>query len=425
MNRKWLLLFIMIVLLVGESVYFGRNFVSGYQQLRGRQAFINSEFGYAWEAYEGAARWGGDRVTLDGEILDLLVFNLLQGEAGISLDLPISRDESLSLAWSLVARLLRETPYEAHAWMKYADLRFHEARRVRRERPLDLSALSEDSRQNMVEDEVAAVEALGTAASLEPNNYFYYDLLASFFMEIGAMDEAAPYVRNSVSSYPRLDGHIYLTEGNLPEPILEAAIAGIQDAIGKPSLARKAETLVDAGRLLFRWNDAKRALSYLEQAVALAPDLYDAHYRLGQVLSRTGEYRRSIEHFRMAAELLPTEADPHYYIGLAYQALGELPAAIESLSAARQKRPDMPGFRYALGEVLEAADRITEAQRQYVSAANLRPDDPGAWLELIRFYSRTGQHASVLESCGRLARLDSGHNEYEVYCASPLRKDAP
>ncbi len=422
-TRKTLFLIIVIVLIAAESLYFGRQVFAGYQRLLGRRAFINSDFGGAWEAYESAARWGGDRTSIETEFLDLLVFGLLQSEAGIEFHMPVSPEESLALARDIVARRLRESPYDARVWTKDADLKLYVARQARRGTQFDVSRLSEDPRENLFAEEEAAVESLRMAASLEPNNYFFHDLLAAFFMEIGSPGDAAAHVRRAVASYPRLAGHFYLTARSVPEGIVDAAINGFRDAAGSISLVRRAYIQVDAGRLLMRHNKAPEAIGYFEEAVADAPDLFDSHYRMGQALYRTGEYLRAIDHFRTAAELLPSDAWAFYYLGRSHQALGDLQAAIEALTVARQKRPDILKFRHELGEALEAANRLIEAERQFVSAANMKSDDPGAWLALIRFYSRTGDRASAHETCDRLLSLHPEDQGYLAHCAS-LAKEA-
>ncbi len=422
-TRRTLFLIIVIVLVAVESLYFGRQVFAGYQRFLGRRAFINNDFGRAWEAYGSAISWGGNRPTLDAEFLDLLLFGLLQSEVGIELHLPVSPEESLSLARKLVARRLRESPYDARVWTKDADLKLYAARLARREAPIDVSRLSEDPRENLFPEEEAAVESLRMAASLEPNNYFYHDLLASFFMEIGAPGEAAKHVRRAVASYPRLDGHIYLTERNVPREIVDAAIDGFRDAAGSISLVRRPYIQVDAGRLLMRRGDDQEAIVLLEQAVADAPDLFDAHYRIGQVSYRSGNYMRAVEHFREATELLPSEASAYYYLGRSYAALGSLPAAIEALTRARQKRPESLRFRHELGKRLEEAGRLPEAERQFVAAANMRPDEPVAWMELMRFYSRRQDRPSALEACTRLLSLDEGNQDFQERC-NALKQDS-
>jgi tetratricopeptide (TPR) repeat protein len=423
-SRKTLFLIIVILLIAAESLYFGRQAFAGYQRLLGRRAFINNEFGRAWEAYGRAIRWGGNRDSLELEVLDLLVFGLLQSEAGIDLEFPVSAAESLSLSRDLVARRLRKSPYDAHLWSRHADLKFYDARQARRGTLIDLSRLSEDPLDNLREEERAGIEALRMAASLEPNNYFFHDLLASFFMEIGAPGKAAPHVRRAVASYPRLAGHAYLTSRTVPGEIVDAAVEGFRDASENVSLVRRAHIEIDAGRLLMQRRDDRGAIVFLEQAIADAPELFESHYRIGQAFYRLENYERAIEHLRKATDLLPSVASVHYYLGRSYRELGNFPAAIEALTLARQKRPERLKFRHELGKLLEESGQLRLAERQFVAAANMRPEDPVAWLELTRFYSRVQDRASALEACARLLSLDEDNPDYQKRCDA-LRQDSP
>jgi len=422
--RRTVLLLVAILLIATESLYFGCQFFAGSLRLQGRRAFLSSEFGLAWGTYERALRWGGDRVDIEKEILALLVFGLHQSEAGIDLDLPLSSPESLSRARTLVARRLYEQPYDARTWARDADLKLYSAQQARRETPIDVSKLSEDPNDNLLDEERAAIRSLLRAASLEPNNHFYHNLLAGLFMEIGAPGEAAAHVRRAVESYPRLAGHIYLNERDVPDVIVAAAIEGFSQAVGRPSFVRRVHIEIDAGRLLMNQGDNAAAITYFERAVADAPELFDSHYRLGVASYRVGDFQRAIEHLLAATELLPAHASSYYHLGRSYRAQGLLSEAIEALTLARQKSPDNLKFRHELGELLEQADRLPEAERQFVAAANMRPGEPAPWIALVSFYVRRQDRPSAFSACSRLLSIEPDNQAYLDRCGS-LKRDSP
>ena len=413
-----LFLLIMIMLVTAESVYFGCHAVAGFHRLAGRRAFRNNEFAGAWESYEKAILWGEDRSSLKEEFLDLNVFGLFQSEAGIDLGLPLSPEDSLSLARELVAQRLRDMPYDAHAWSKNAELNLHAARQARRGTPIDISRLSEDPLKNLLEEELAALESLRMAASLEPNNYFYHDLLVSFFLDIGAPGQATQNVRRAVAAYPSLEGHAYLNESGLPAEMLEAAIDGFRDATAYLSLIPHPHMAIDAGKLLMRHGKHERAVEFLQQGVAGAPDLFEGRYRLGQAFIRIGDYHGAQEQLGRAIELLPSFGPAYYSLGVTHEALGDLPAAIDALTVARRKEPGILRYRHKLGELLETAGRFEEAERQFVAAANLRSDDPVALQALMRFHLRRQDRASALEICKRLSALERGDEASLEQCAA-------
>lgn len=418
LTRKTLLLVIVLILGSAETFYFARQVSAGYWAVLGRRAFIKTDFARAWEAYEVALRRGGDRASIESQLLDLLVFALLQSESGIDLEMPVSPEESFSLARDLVKRRLRDTPYDAHVWSKDAEIKLYASRRDRRATPLDVSRLSENPLENLLPEEKAAIESFRIACSLEPNNYFYHDLLASFLLAAGATSEAVEQIRLGVSSYPRNDGHSYLNERRPPDEVIAAAIDGFKDAAGKPSLVRRAHINIDAGQLLMLQGDYQEAVSLLEQAVAEAPGLFESHYNIGQAFFRMGDYQRAIEHFEKATEISPSIASADYYLGRSYEAIGNRPAAIEAMTLARQRNPDELKYRYHLGKLLESDGRLREAERQFVAATNMRPDDPVTWLELTRFHDRAGDRPSALQACARLLSLEQDNRDYQALCST-------
>ncbi|MBI3050402.1 MAG: tetratricopeptide repeat protein [Acidobacteria bacterium] len=64
------------------------------------------------------------------------------------------------------------------------------------------------------------------------------------------------------------------------------------------------------------------ALESARRAVALAPQLADAHYQLGLVQAKREDWRAAAEAFDRAAELNPAIAYAHYYGGLMHYRAG-------------------------------------------------------------------------------------------------------
>lgn len=64
------------------------------------------------------------------------------------------------------------------------------------------------------------------------------------------------------------------------------------------------------------------ALESAERAVALAPQLADAHYQLGLVQAKREDWRAAAEAFDRAANLNPAVAYAHYYGGLMHYRAG-------------------------------------------------------------------------------------------------------
>lgn len=404
MLRKLLVLGSILGILLGETIYFGRQCIAAVHRLRGERAFFRNDHQDAWRHYQSAIAWGGDPDQLETDEIELLLFGLDQIEAGVKPKTPMPPDLALRQAQALVARRLRASPSRAYDWSLASDIFLHRARQIRRETSLDLTRVSEDPLANLSRDEWLGVFALEMATRWEPTNYLYQDLLVEFFLDRGSQQEAAGYCRRAVAAYPHLDEHRYLSRPNLAPEILDAAVQGFQDAAGAESLVTEADIACDTARLLLQNGQDARALPYLQKAVAAAPRSFLAHYLAGDVSYRAKSYKDAIAHLEIAARLHPGDPWPHFLLGRSHRALGEIEAAIGEMREAREAAPNDVQFFHGLGEVLEDSGRLQEAERQFVAAANLHPHDVAAWWALLEYYERHhGTNAG--EVCATLLRL--------------------
>lgn len=418
MVRKSLLLLCFTALLAAETTYFGSRCAAGILRLKGERAFFRNDHQRAWTDYRRALAAGGDRETLETDQIEVLLFGLDQDWAGIRVKTALPPDEAVATALSLAARRVTETPFKAYAWSLASDVYFHAARLKRRTTPMDLSSLSEDPLEVLLPEDRLGLAALETASRLEPNNYIYHDLLTVKFLDLGQPELAATYCRKSVAAYPILGDHPYLLEPDLSPLLLEAAIRGFEDSRSRESMIPRGAIETDAGDLLRRNGQEKRAVEFLKRAVALAPDLYEAQYCLGVVSHDLGDYPSALRHLQEAARCLPDSPSPHVYMGMAHMALGNLQGAIEQFRLAREKDARSASNFHLLGDALEKAGQIKDAERQFVAAAKINPESTAAWAYLLAFYTRHRDLRPLADACTNLERMAPGDMTYREQCSS-------
>lgn len=418
MARKILLLMCFAVLLAAESAYFTRQCAAGILRLGGERAFFRNRHEQAWNRYRRALALGGDRETLETDQIELLLFGLDQIWAGVRVRTALPPGQAVHAALQLAARRVAEMPFKAYAWALASDVYFHEARLRRQNTPLDLSSLSEDPMAVLLPEDRLGLAALETASRLEPNNYIYHDLLAEKFLEIGNIDMAATYCRRSVASYPFLGDHRYLLVPDLAPELLEAAIRGFEDSRLQESMIPRGAIESDAGELLRRNGQDRRAIDFLKRAVALSPDLYEAQYSLGVVSYQLGDYQAALRHLQEATRCQPESPSPHVHMGMAHMALGDLQGAIDQFRRAREKDARDIKYFHLLGEALEKAGQSKDAERQFVAAANLNPGNALAWETLLGFYARQQDLRGAADACARLRKLRPGNDLDRDRCAS-------
>jgi tetratricopeptide (TPR) repeat protein len=405
MIRRALLYLLVPLLLAGESAYFGRQVMGSIERIRGERAFFENDHVAAWKAYRASVAWGGNVDRAETDMLELLLFGLDQREANVRVELPLDLERAIETAGALAVRRILETPYRAYNWSLASDVSFHAAHRRRDAETIDLESLSENPLENLLPEDRLGVAALHRAAIQEPNNYIYLDLMAQYFLDIGAVESAAPYTRRAVAAYPVLDGHQYLLEPDVPEEVLAAAGAGFDDALRQASLIAPASIDLDAGRLLASHGKDREGLEHFRSSLERGGEFHDAEVQMGYALYRLGDYREAIVHLERGTGLLPEQPWPWLFLGRSRQSLGDLKGAITAFRSAHERGPGEVRFSNALGEALEASGDLRGAERQFQVTGRSSPKDPAAWSALLGFYLRHDDARGIADACARLAVL--------------------
>ena len=405
-------------LLAVESLYFYRQTVACFDRLIGERAFYRSDLGSAWTAYQRALARGGPTDQLETDLIEVLLFGLDQQELGLRLDLPLSGDAIVAETRGLIRRAIRRAPFRAVNWSIASDMFLREDRMNRRRVPLDLSTVSEQPLENLSVQDWWGIVALEKAASLEPSNYVYDDLIAEQFLSYGAAEQAATACRRAVFAYPRIEGHLYLNRTELPGPVLEAAIAGFEDALQRRSLIARGFMELDAGRLLAFQGQDERAVTFFERAEQTSPDSYDVQMELALALFRLGRFKDAIPHFAKAASRVPDEASTYYYLGQAQTESGDRAAGLESFRKARMLGRGAAKYFHAFATALETEGRLDEAERQFTAAAYHNPTDSSAWSTLLAFHLRRGDESSASRDCDKLKGLKDESESIQEQCAT-------
>ena len=422
MAKRALILGCFSLILTLETGYFARQGVAGILRLLGDAAFYANDQPTSWRRYRQAVRWGGDPERLEVDMVEMLLFGLAQQETGVKILTAVPPERAVPIARRLIVRRLRDTPYRADYWSLASDLYRSEARERRQKTPIDLAALGEDPLENLLPEDWLGIAAREVSSRLEPNNYLYPDLLAETFLEAGSPSAAAKYCRLSVAAFPDLDAHSYLWAPDLAPDLLEAAIGGFEDARSSDSMISMVQIETDAGRLLVHHRQYRRALPYLERAVRLVPDDYDAQMELGLAKHRLNDFQGAIERLEQASRILPQQPWPHYFLGLSRTGLGDIDGSITEFRKAKVNGARTTDLFRALGEALEKAGQSAEAAREFKAAANLNPGDADAWSALLAFSVRHPEAGAASEACARLLALRPQDRGYSDICAS-LRKE--
>ena len=162
---------------------------------------------------------------------------------------------------------------------------------------------------------------------------------------------------------------------------------------------------VAAFMLLQRPSDAyPRARASAERALALAPDLADAHAVLGHELGMyEWRWREAEEHFRQAIALNPGHAMARVWYSHLLDAFGRFQDAIAQLERACECDPLAPTVRMSLGLGRYHAGDVGQAVSQYLKVLELAPSFLLARFQLGRAYGVLGRLEEAAEQQAKAA----------------------
>ena len=161
-----------------------------------------------------------------------------------------------------------------------------------------------------------------------------------------------------------------------------------------------AEARTCFGNLLMRRGDYAGALAEIETALAISPNLADAHGALGSVLTRSGHPREG----RIALEKC-IRLDPHnpnnnlqlLVITIGYYLSREYDAAIEAAKRGIRSYPDHSNQYRWLAAALGQTDRIEEAKEVLAKAIAIAPAAFDMFVRRRVPWHRPEDHAHMLE----------------------------
>jgi len=233
--------------------------------------------------------------------------------------------------------------------------------------------------------------ALGLASSYYqvgdlPNALFYYtqayqnnqdnpDVARSFgviLMRVGQLSQAAYYLREAIERRPDwAEPHVELGEvlrlmGEDRDAVAEL-LKGLR-------IRMKPEGLVSLGRIHLKYNEPRKALAHLHQALKLGPNFAPAHHALGLCHMALAEWSEAIKHCEEAYKWDPDDLETVLDLAAALVeggGPGSLDRGYRLASAVRVKDPNQVRAFDILGWCLFKQGRVPEAFENLEKARTL------------------------------------------------------
>lgn len=246
-------------------------------------------------------------------------------------------------------------------------------------------------------EEAAAL--FGALAARRPNDAatLYGAALAAFNAKRAA--EAEPLARRAAEAALAGGG---AKEGAADSLVLLAVVLAVRgDDAGALKAVRQAVALApqnfDAqftlGRALYGAGDTAGAARAFRAAVALKPGDARALFFLATTLERAGDDAEALDAYRELAKLRPNDAEGHLGLGVLLVKKGG--AGVEQglleLGRALEINPNLYEARVTLGRTLVVRGRAADAVEHLKRAAALAPENPEPHYQLSLAYRRLGR----------------------------------
>jgi predicted O-linked N-acetylglucosamine transferase (SPINDLY family) len=151
------------------------------------------------------------------------------------------------------------------------------------------------------------------------------------------------------------------------------------------------------------------AAALIGRAVALNPDLAEAHNDRGVILAGNGDFAQALSCFERAVQINPLYTEAHNNLGRALRAAGRVSEAAAQFEQVLKAAPSSPLVHFELASVLELVDRPAEAECHYRSAIALRAEFLDAHLHLASLLQRINRLADALASAEHAVAIAPNH----------------
>lgn len=172
------------------------------------------------------------------------------------------------------------------------------------------------------------------------------------------------YVPSRTSNYRRLvEAHTLRALGEISDAELTARLAGAGEVYGRD--AEAAVAAYKRGTALASERRYEEAARELARALALQPDLTEAHLGLGYARLDTNEAGQALREFEFVLAKNPSSPGARVGVGIARIRLGQVDEGIRLLEEAVVLNPEPVRGHYELGRAYEARGDAARAVHHY------------------------------------------------------------
>ena len=244
-----------------------------------------------------------------------------------------------------------------------------------------------------------AVEQLVKVRAEDPNNHQAVLLLGDCYLRMGQNKDVIRVLDPEEKKYPEDMAIAYMLGTALIRDNQVEKGQVLVDQILRNGDSAAAHLMLGSAKMNIQ--DFAGARDEFAKAVALDPNLPDAHGLYAQALHLTGDSDRSIEEFKAELAIDAYNFEANLQLGVEARQQENLDEANRYFGRALQTRPGDPGVRYQLALIALTQGRTEEARRALEGLVKESPQFTEAHVSLSMVYYR-------------LKRPEDGKREHEI-----------
>ena len=202
-------------------------------------------------------------------------------------------------------------------------------------------------------------------------------------------------------------GYVHALEATKVDGTFDTAITHLQHALEiQPDLFWARFNL---GGIYQQKGEDKSALTEFEACVRLNPNYYPVYYRMGEIHLKQKDYTTALQAFDTARNLNRKWEYPQYGIGLVYFAQGEMDRAREMFeNITHQKKKFAPAY-FKLGQILATQGFFDDALEEYAKGSKHQDYSAQILHELAVIFNEKGNTDGAIQLYQRTIEVEPTH----------------
>lgn len=163
------------------------------------------------------------------------------------------------------------------------------------------------------------------------------------------------------------------------------------------------------GVCFFQQGNAQASIEFIEQAIAINPDIPEFHVNLANALQTLNHCDKAIAHLAQAISLNTQSAEAHFTLGNILSEQKKYDESITEHEKVIAINPIHWGAHNNLGNVYQKLDQHEKAIRLYENILSHNPNDLGTYYNLANSFKSTNQLDRAIVAFQKVVTLDHSH----------------